>query len=145
MLGRNARSSSSDPLECSSPPGICFEWDLARARAKAPTQGLLEGGSVSVIIFKFAKPENVPRFCVEATVDEVRKESPDWVVVLAGFGFLVAVGLSTMLSSTLLAKVELLEFDLHFFSILLTHEGSHREVYRDFQPSLTSSAGVAKG
>ena len=32
-----------------------------------------------------------------------------------------------------------------FFSILLTHEGSHREVYRDFQPSLTSSAGGAKG
>ena len=31
------------------------------------------------------------------------------------------------------------------FSILLTHEGSHREVYRDFQPSLTSSAGGAKG
>ena len=33
----------------------------------------------------------------------------------------------------------------HFFSILLTHEGSHREVYQDFQPSLTSSAGGAKG
>ena len=32
-----------------------------------------------------------------------------------------------------------------FFSILLTHKGSHREVYRDFQPSLTSSAGGAKG
>ena len=32
-----------------------------------------------------------------------------------------------------------------FFSILLTHEGSHSEVYRDFQPSLTSSAGGAKG
>ena len=32
-----------------------------------------------------------------------------------------------------------------FFKILLTHEGSHREVYRDFQPSLTSSAGGAKG
>ena len=32
-----------------------------------------------------------------------------------------------------------------FFPILLTHEGSHREVYRDFQPSLTSSAGGAKG
>ena len=32
-----------------------------------------------------------------------------------------------------------------FFSILLTHEGSHREAYRDFQPSLTSSAGGAKG
>ena len=33
-----------------------------------------------------------------------------------------------------------------FFSIRLTHEGSHREVYRDFQPSLTSSAaGGAKG
>ena len=31
------------------------------------------------------------------------------------------------------------------FSILLTHEGSHREAYRDFQPSLTSSAGGAKG
>ena len=29
----------------------------------------------------------------------------------------------------------------HFFSILLTHEGLHREAYRDFQPSLTSSAG----
>ena len=27
------------------------------------------------------------------------------------------------------------------FSILLTHEGSHREVYRDFQSSLTPSAG----
>ena len=27
-----------------------------------------------------------------------------------------------------------------FLSILLTHEGSHREVYRDFQPCLTSSA-----
>ena len=25
------------------------------------------------------------------------------------------------------------------------HGGSHREVYRDFQPSLTSSAGGAKG
>ena len=34
---------------------------------------------------------------------------------------------------------------LVFFSILLTHEGSHREVYRDFQPTLTSSAGGAKG
>ena len=33
----------------------------------------------------------------------------------------------------------------NFFSILLTHKGSHREVYRDFQPSLTSSAGGAKG
>ena len=33
----------------------------------------------------------------------------------------------------------------HFFSILLTQEGSHREAYRDFQPSLTSSAGGAKG
>ena len=32
-----------------------------------------------------------------------------------------------------------------FFSILLTHEGSHREVYQDFQPSLTFSAGGAKG
>ena len=32
-----------------------------------------------------------------------------------------------------------------FFSILLTHKGSHREVYRDFQPSLTTSAGGAKG
>ena len=32
-----------------------------------------------------------------------------------------------------------------FSFILLTHEGSHREVYRDFQPSLTSSAGGAKG
>ena len=32
-----------------------------------------------------------------------------------------------------------------FFKILLTHEGSHREVYRDFQPSLTFSAGGAKG
>ena len=32
-----------------------------------------------------------------------------------------------------------------FFSILLTHEGSHREVYQDFQPSLTASAGGAKG
>ena len=33
----------------------------------------------------------------------------------------------------------------HFFSILLTHKGSYREVYWDFQPSLTSSAGGAKG
>ena len=32
-----------------------------------------------------------------------------------------------------------------FFSILLTHEGSHREVYQDFQPSLTSITGGAKG
>ena len=32
-----------------------------------------------------------------------------------------------------------------FFSILLTHKESHREAYRDFQPSLTSSAGGAKG
>ena len=32
-----------------------------------------------------------------------------------------------------------------FFSILLTNEGSHRDVYRDFQPSLTSSAGGAMG
>ena len=32
-----------------------------------------------------------------------------------------------------------------FFFILLTHVGSHREVYRDFQPSWTSSAGGAKG
>ena len=32
-----------------------------------------------------------------------------------------------------------------FFSILLTHEGSHREVYQDFQPSLTSSTCGAKG
>ena len=31
--------------------------------------------------------------------------------------------------------------ETELFSILLTHEGSHREVYRDFQPSLTSSAG----
>ena len=35
-------------------------------------------------------------------------------------------------------------FRVIFFSNLLTHEGSHREVYRDFQPSLTSSAGSAK-
>ena len=28
---------------------------------------------------------------------------------------------------------------------LLTHKGSPKEVYRDFQPSLTSSAGGAKG
>ena len=35
--------------------------------------------------------------------------------------------------------------NIYFFSILLTHEGSHREVYRDFQPSLTSSTGGAKG
>ena len=34
---------------------------------------------------------------------------------------------------------------MFFFSILLTHKGSHREAYRDFQPSLTSSAGRAKG
>ena len=34
---------------------------------------------------------------------------------------------------------------LILFSILLTHEGSHREVYRDFQPSLTSSAAGTKG
>ena len=33
----------------------------------------------------------------------------------------------------------------YFLKILLTHEGSHREVYRNFQPSLTSSAGGAKG
>ena len=32
-----------------------------------------------------------------------------------------------------------------FFSILLTHKGSHREAYRDFQPSLKSSTGGAKG
>ena len=32
-----------------------------------------------------------------------------------------------------------------FFSILLTYEGSHREIYRNFKPSLTSSAGGAKG
>ena len=31
------------------------------------------------------------------------------------------------------------------FSFLLTHEGSHREVYQDFQSSLTSSAGGTKG
>ena len=37
-------------------------------------------------------------------------------------------------------------YDLNnFFSILLTHEGLHREVYRDVQPSLTSSKGGAKG
>ena len=30
---------------------------------------------------------------------------------------------------------------ISLFSILLTHEGSYREAYRDFQPSLTSSAG----
>ena len=29
--------------------------------------------------------------------------------------------------------------------ILLTHEGLHREVCQDFQPSLTLSAGGAKG
>ena len=34
--------------------------------------------------------------------------------------------------------------DSEVFSILLTHEGLHREVYQDFQPSLTSSAGGAK-
>ena len=32
-----------------------------------------------------------------------------------------------------------------FFSILLTYEGSQREVYRDFQPCLASSADGAKG
>ena len=33
-----------------------------------------------------------------------------------------------------------------FFSFILRiHEGSHREIYRDFQPSLTSSTGGAKG
>ena len=31
------------------------------------------------------------------------------------------------------------------FFILLTHEGSHREVYRDFQPNLTLSVSGAKG
>ena len=36
-------------------------------------------------------------------------------------------------------------FKHSFFSILLIHEESHGEVYRDFQPSLTSSAGGAKG
>ena len=36
-------------------------------------------------------------------------------------------------------------FLTQLFFILLTHEGSHREAYRDFQPSLTSSAGSAKG
>ena len=30
------------------------------------------------------------------------------------------------------------------FLILLTHEGSHREVYQDFQPSLTSSASSTR-
>ena len=37
------------------------------------------------------------------------------------------------------------EILLIFFSFLLTHKGSHREAYRDFQPSFTSSAGGAKG
>ena len=32
-----------------------------------------------------------------------------------------------------------------FCFILLTHKGSHREAYRDFQPSLTSFAAGAKG
>ena len=32
-----------------------------------------------------------------------------------------------------------------FCSIMLTHKRSHKEVYRDFQPSLTSFAGGAKG
>ena len=43
-----------------------------------------------------------------------------------------------------LAKKLCVSVLLIFFSILLTHEGSHREAYRDFQPSLTSSAGGAK-
>ena len=30
----------------------------------------------------------------------------------------------------------------YLFSILLTHEGSHREVYGDFQPSLSSAGGA---
>ena len=34
---------------------------------------------------------------------------------------------------------------IYTFFLLLTYEGSHREVYRDFQPSLTSSVGGAKG
>ena len=42
-------------------------------------------------------------------------------------------------------KIVTLVTHRHFLSILLTHEGSHREVDRDFQPSLTSSAGGAKG
>ena len=33
----------------------------------------------------------------------------------------------------------------NFFSILLTLERSHREVYRDFKPSLKTSTGGAKG
>ena len=42
-------------------------------------------------------------------------------------------------------EIDLMALLFSFFSILLTHEGSHREAYRDFQPSLTSSAGGAKG
>ena len=38
-----------------------------------------------------------------------------------------------------------IDYSKAFFPILLTHEGSHREVYWDFQPSLTSSTGGAKG
>ena len=34
---------------------------------------------------------------------------------------------------------------MFFCFILLTREGSHREVYQEFQPSKTSFAGGAKG
>ena len=44
------------------------------------------------------------------------------------------------ISSRMITEVKQ-HWTYYFFSILLTHEGSHREAYRDFQPSLTSSAG----
>ena len=57
---------------------------------------------------------------------------------------LTATGLSTSNPKLNLFGQLKLTYSMPFFSILLTHEGSHREVYRDFQPSLTSSAGGVK-
>ena len=40
-------------------------------------------------------------------------------------------------NNSLLKTIASLQVLVIFFSILLIHKGSHREVYRDFQPSLT--------
>ena len=46
---------------------------------------------------------------------------------------------------TYIVDVLLITGKYFFCFILLTYEGSHREVYWDFLPSLTSSAGGAEG
>ena len=84
--------------------------------------------------FQVDKPLcSMPTFCQWKTY--VAKECPDRVKV-RGHSFWTCFFSPASKSAYI---------TLSFFSILLTHEGSHREAYRDFQPSLTSSAGGAKG